>query len=63
MYANRNHVRTVEVKARFNADEKKLLDAVAEYNQMERAVLVRELVLAGIERLKADNTAQLKLSA
>ena len=63
MYINRNHVRTVEVKARFNADESRLLDAVAEFNRMERAVLVRELVLAGIERLKAADDKQMPLSA
>lgn len=52
MYADPTHIRDNEVKLRFNDDEIALIEALARYNKRQRAVLLRELVLAGVASLK-----------
>lgn len=51
MYADPTHIRDNEVKLRFNDDELALIDAWARFNKRQRAVLLRDLVLAGMTSL------------
>lgn len=60
MYADPRHIRDHEVKVRLNEDEMHLLEALAQFNQTQRAVMARELVLNALSRLKgADQQLQL----
>lgn len=52
MYADPTHIRDNEVKLRFNDDELALIEALARYNKRQRAVLLRDLVLAGVASLQ-----------
>ena len=62
MYADRTHLRDHEVKVRLNEDELHLLEALAQYNKTQRAVLARELILSALSRVKS-NDSQLPLTA
>lgn len=62
MYADPRHIRDHEVKVRLNEDELHLLEALAQYNQTQRAVLARELILASLAKLKGTDS-QMQLSA
>jgi hypothetical protein len=53
MYADPTHIRDNEVKLRFNDDELALIEALARYNKRQRAVLLRDLVLAGVASLQS----------
>ncbi len=57
MYADPRHLRDHEIKVRLDEDSFKLVKALAEYNKRQPAVLARELLIAGIERLL--NSAQI----
>ncbi|KXB18673.1 hypothetical protein [Xylella fastidiosa] len=46
MYADPTHIRSHPVKVRFNDAERKLIFALAQYNGMQPAALVRELALS-----------------
>lgn len=52
MYADPTHIRDNEVKLRFNDDELALIEALARYNKRQRAVLLRDLVLAGVAAMQ-----------
>ncbi|MCI1124790.1 MULTISPECIES: hypothetical protein [Stenotrophomonas maltophilia group] len=52
MYADPTHIRDHEVKVRLNEEEFAVVDALARYNQQQRAVFVREILLAGVEYLQ-----------
>lgn len=54
MYADPRHIRNNEVKLRFNDREAKLIEAVANFSGQQRAVLLRELVMEGLQILKAE---------
>lgn len=54
MYANPRHLRDHEIKVRLDEDSYRLVRALADYNRRQPAVLVRELLLAGVERLLAQ---------
>ncbi|MCW0413505.1 hypothetical protein NG831_06405 [Xanthomonas sacchari] len=56
MYADPTHIRDNEVKLRFNDDELALIEALARYNKRQRAVLLRDLVLAGVASLQQKGT-------
>jgi len=51
MYANPRHLRDHEIKVRLDEDSYRLVHALADYNRRQPAVLARELLLSGIERL------------
>lgn len=57
MYANPKHLRDHEIKVRLDEDSYRLIKALAEYNKRQPAVLARDLLIAGIERLL--NSAQI----
>ncbi|WP_440984936.1 hypothetical protein ACM9XA_03580 [Xanthomonas sacchari] len=57
MYADPTHIRDNEVKLRFNDDELALIEALARYNKRQRAVLLRDLVLAGVASLQKKGSA------
>ena len=63
MYADSRHIRDHEVKVRLNEDELHLLEALAQYNQQQRAVMSRELIVSALRRLENNNNPQLPLSA
>lgn len=54
-YVDRTKVRNKPVKARFNAKEHEALRAIAELNDREPAVFVRELILAYIGYGSTEN--------
>ena len=63
MYADSRHIRDHEVKVRLNEDELHLLEALAQYNQQQRAVMARELIVSALRRRENNNDPQLPLSA
>lgn len=63
MYADPRHIRDHEVKVRLNEDEMHVLDALAQYNQTQKSVLARELILAAIAKTKRADDCQLQLTA
>lgn len=52
MYADPSNLRDNPIKVRFNDSQKALIDALANFNGVQPAVFVRELVLAGLESLE-----------
>ena len=50
MYDDPSHIRDHEVKVRLNDAELALVDALARYNQRQRAAFVRELLMASVQR-------------
>lgn len=52
MYADRTAVRDHEVKVRLNEHELAVVDALSQYNHRQRAVFVRELMLAGLAAMQ-----------
>jgi len=60
MYADPTHIRDNEVKLRFNDDELALIEALARYNKRQRAVLLRDLVLAGVASLQQKGMRNLQ---
>lgn len=64
MYADPRHIRDHEVKVRLNEDEMKVLEALAQYNHVQKSVLARELILAALTKADDDdNHNQLSLTA
>ena len=63
MYANPRHLRDHEIKVRLDEDSYRLVRALADYNRRQPAVLVRELLLAGVERLLAQQQVDEKAAA
>lgn len=56
MYPDRTHLRTCEVKVRFDEVTMRAVDALANLTRKQRAVFVRDLVAAEIRRrLKASS--------
>jgi len=49
MYADPTHLRNKVIKVRLNDDERDLVDALARLNKTQPAVLLRTLVLQGLE--------------
>ena len=60
MYDDPSHIRGHEVKVRLNDAELALVDALARYNQRQRAAFVRELLMASVQRFdrrqRSDDT-------
>lgn len=54
MYDDPTHVRAHEIKVRLNDDELALVDALARFNQRQRAAFVRDLLMASARRLDLD---------
>lgn len=50
MYIDRTHLRTNEVKVRFDADTMQAVDVLARMTRKQRAVFVRDLVTEEIRR-------------
>jgi len=63
MYANPRHLRDHEIKVRLDEASYRLVRALADYNRRQPAVLVRELLLAGIDRLLAQQQVAEKEAA
>lgn len=58
MYDDPAHIRAHEIKARLNDDELAVVDALARYNQRQRAAFVRELVMASVARFEQQGSEQ-----
>jgi predicted DNA-binding protein len=56
MYADPNHLRDREIKLRLDADTYQLVEALAKFHKTQKAVLVRDLVEAALERAAAEDT-------
>lgn len=54
MYSDPRHLRDHEVKVRLDEATVRLLEALARYQRKQRAVLARDLLLEGLERLLAE---------
>jgi len=52
MYADPTHIRDNEVKIRLNDDELAVVEALARFNQQQRAVFVRKVLLAGVQSMQ-----------
>lgn len=57
MYADPTHIRDNEVKIRLNDTELALVDAAAQFNEQQRAVFVRNVVLAGLQAMQKGSRA------
>lgn len=60
MYEVPTHAREHVVKVRLNDDELAVVDALARYNQRQRATFLRELVMSTVSRLEAERSAEPK---
>lgn len=49
MYADPQYIRSHEIKLRFNDHEAALIEALVGYTGQQRAVLLRELVMEGLQ--------------
>lgn len=58
MYDDPTHIRDHEIKVRLNDDELAVVDALARYNQRQRATFIRDLVMASVARIEADRSEQ-----
>lgn len=58
MYDDPAHIRDHEIKVRLNDDELAVVDALARYNQRQRATFIRDLVMASVARIEADRSEQ-----
>lgn len=57
-YDIRHHVKDREIKLRVDEHTYALIEALAQYNRTQKAVLVRDIVEAELERMaKASNEA------
>ncbi|MBF0675563.1 hypothetical protein [Pseudomonas sp.] len=56
MYADPKHLRDREIKLRVDDATFNLIDALAHYHRTQRAVLVRDLVEAALERLAIEDS-------
>lgn len=59
-YANKRHLKTHEIKVRFDTDAIALVDAVANLTRRQRAVLVREYALREIKRRLSEELPKTK---
>lgn len=57
MYADPVHIRNKRVNLSLNEVEDRLAEAAAEFNGMQKSVLLRELVLEGLARIHGANSA------
>jgi hypothetical protein len=57
MYADPTHIRDNEVKIRLNDDELAVVEALARFNQQQRAVFVRKVLLAGVQSMQKGSRA------
>jgi len=55
MYADPTHIRDNGVKIRLNDDELAVVEALARFNQQQRAVFVRKVLLAGVQSMQKGN--------
>lgn len=55
MYADPTHIRDNEVKIRLNDDELAVVEALARFNQQQRAVFVRKVLLAGVQSMQKSS--------
>ena len=58
MYANPRHLRDHEIKVRLDEDAYRLVEALASYKGTQRAVLARELLIEGLERLAGEGLSE-----
>jgi len=58
MYDDPAHIRDHEIKVRLNDAELAVVDALARYNQRQRAAFVRELVMASVARFEQQASGQ-----
>lgn len=58
MYADPAHIRKHRVNLSLNDAEDRLAEAMAEFNGMQKSVFLRELVLEGLSRFHASDSAQ-----
>lgn len=58
MYADPTHLRNKVIKVRLNDDERDLVDALARLNKTQPAVLLRTLVLQGLELFDRESTQE-----
>lgn len=63
MYADPNHLRDKEIKLRVDDATYQLIEALAQYHRTQKAVLVRDLVEAALERLSTDEDTNEQQSA
>ena len=57
MYDDPTHIRSHEIKVRLNDEELALVNALARFNQRQRAVFMRELVMGAVARLEDESTS------
>lgn len=64
MCADPKHIRDHVVKVRLNEEEKRLLDALSEYNRSQPATFARDMLLEAIRAVEASNAnaEQLRLA-
>lgn len=58
MYSNPRHIRDHEIKARFDEDTYRLIEAMAAFHHTQKAVLIRDLVEAALERMADESEEQ-----
>lgn len=58
MYDDPTHIRGHEIKVRFNDDELALVNALARFNQRQRAAFIRELLMDAVGRLEQEISAR-----
>jgi len=58
MYADPTHLRNKVIKVRLNDDERDLVDALARLNKTQPAVLLRTLVLQGLELFDRESNQE-----
>lgn len=58
MYADPTHLRNKVIKVRLNDDERDLVDALARLNKTQPAVLLRDLVLRGLDLFEQERSEQ-----
>jgi len=62
MYADPSHLRDREIKLRVDDATYKLIDALAQFHRTQKAVLVRDLVEAALERLAAEDSDEVSVA-
>lgn len=58
MYSDPKHIKSHEVKARFDEDTYRLIEAMAAFHRTQKAVLIRDLVEAALERMADESDEQ-----
>ena len=56
MYSDPNHLHDREIKLRLDADTYQAVEALAKFHKTQKAVFVRDLVEAALERAIAEDT-------